>query len=244
MKPSLVVAALGLAVTSLAASLAGCSAGADASAHESEGETNEDAIIGGTETFERDAVGVTTLDGSTGCSATLIRPRVILLAGHCFGADRTDIAPWQFEIRKSATESYRYDTGEGWVKGRSAGSTDVALLHLRQAVPAEVATPIPIAKRWPSYGTTLQLLGFGCTQRGGDGAGVKRKLEARYGAAWDLGWVTRATCPGDSGGALLSSRGPELLGVLSGFRSTGYDLFGDAVAHRAELEAQIAVWGE
>ena len=244
MKPSLVVASLGLVVMSLAGSLAGCGAGDGASAHEAEGETNEDAIIGGTETFERDAVGVTTLDGNTGCSATLIRSRVILLAGHCFAADRTDIAPWQFEIRRSATESYRYDTGEGWVKGRHAGSTDVALLHLKQAVPAEVATPIPIAKRWPSYGTTLQLLGFGCTQRGGDGAGVKRKLETTYGLSWDLGWVTKATCPGDSGGALLRSRGPEMLGVLSGFRSTRYDLFGDAVAQRAELEAQIARWGE
>ena len=83
-------------------------------------------------------------------------------------------------------------------------------------------------------------MGFGCTQRGGDGAGIKRKLEVRYGIGWDLGWVTRATCPGDSGGALLSARGPEVLGVLSGYRGTGFDLFGDAVAHRVELETQIA----
>ncbi|MBS2017109.1 MAG: trypsin-like serine protease [Deltaproteobacteria bacterium] len=202
--------------------------------------SHEDPLVGGVETFENEAVGVTTLDGQTGCSATLVRPNVILVAGHCFAPDRTDVRPWQFEIRKPGGAAHRYDTGDGWVKGRSAGADDVALLRLEQAVPASVASPIPIARRWPSYGTTLRLVGFGCIQRGGDGAGIKRKVDVSYGVTWDLGWVTKASCPGDSGGALLSTRGPELLGVISGFRASGYDLFGDAVAHREEIEAQIA----
>lgn len=71
-----------------------------------------DAIIGGTTTYAYPAVGVTVHQGSTGCSATLIRSNVILLAGHCFEPGRSDIRPWQFEIRKSATESHRYATGE------------------------------------------------------------------------------------------------------------------------------------
>jgi hypothetical protein len=210
---------------------------------ESDPSASEDAIIGGRETFAHPAVGVTRLNGDTGCSGTLVRSNVVLLAAHCFGADRTDIAPWQFEIRKSANDRYRYVTGEGWVKSRAgAGEADLALLRLREHVPASVAKPIPLATAWPWWTTKLELLGFGCTERGGGGAGVKRIIEKRHGPGWSLGWVTQATCPGDSGGALLDSNGPAVLGVLSGYRGNGYDLFGDVVKYRAELEAVIARW--
>lgn len=224
--------------------LGGCSAspGDDPT---DDGAATSDAVVGGTETFANPAVGVTTLNGATGCSATLVAPNVILTAGHCFGADRTDVAPWQFEIRKSARESYRYDTAEGLVLSRGgAGPDDVALLRLRQSVPAAVATPIPIASGWPSYGTKISLMGFGCTNRTtGEGAGTKRVASFRYNVTWDLGWVSSGTCPGDSGGALLSANGPQVLGVLSGYRTaSGLDLFGDAVKHRATLLAQIAAW--
>jgi len=169
----------------------------------------------------------------------------VLTAGHCFAAGRTDVAPWQFEFRKSATESCRYDTAEGYVHSRGgAGADDVALLRLKQAVPSRVARPIPIAKSWPSYGTKIALMGYGCTNREtGEGAGTKRFASFRYNVTWDLGWVSQGTCPGDSGGALLNVDGNEVLGVLSGYRTgNGRDLFGDAVTHRAVLMAKIASW--
>ena len=237
------IAALPLVLATLA--LGACSGapdeGADAPA------ASADAVIGGTETFANPAVGVTTLDGATGCSATLVATNVILTAGHCFAPGRTDVAPWQFEIRRSDTERYRYDTAEGFVNSRGgAGSDDVALLRLKQHVPAAVATPIPIARSWPSYGTTVSLVGFGCTNRTtGEGAGTKRSLSFLYSVAWSAGWVSSGTCPGDSGGGLLAAKadGPEVVGVLSGYRTaTGLDLFGDAVKHRAKLLAQIAAW--
>lgn len=222
----------------LALSLVACGAESEEEGTE-EPSTSNDAIVGGRTTFEEPAVGVTTYDGATGCSASLVRPNVILLAGHCFSADRTDIAPWKFQVRKSATESYDFDTGAGWVKGRFAGSDDIALLRLEQPVPPEVARPLPIARGWPRYGTRLQMMGFGCTERDGPGAGVKRILETRYGVSWDLGWRSKGSCPGDSGGALIDSSSRSLLGVISGWNSAGFDLFGDVVKHRAEVEREI-----
>lgn len=213
---------------------------------ESASAQTEDAIVGGVETFSNPAVGVTTLDGATGCSATLVSPNVIALAGHCFDAGRTTIAPWQFEIRKSANraEWYRYDTSDGFVPlARNAGSDDIALLRLTQSVPASVATPIPIATGWPSWGTWLKVVGFGCTERNaeGVGAGVKRTANLRYTPAWDVGLNSRVSCPGDSGGALLG-HGPVLLGNISGWGPTGFDHFGDLVKHRALVQQQIDAW--
>jgi hypothetical protein len=63
-------------------------------------------------------------------------------------------------------------------------------------------------------------------------------LEVKYGVGWDLGWVTKASCPGDSGGALIDSSTRSILGVISGWRSSGYDLFGDVVKYRAEVERE------
>lgn len=88
-------------------------------------------------------------------------------------------------------------------------------------------------------GTNLQMIGFGCTERDGPGAGTKRMLETRYGAKWDLGWRSRASCPGDSGGALIGSSTRSILGVISGWGGpAGFDLFGDVVKHRAEVERE------
>jgi hypothetical protein len=163
--------------------LAGCAS--ESSEGEDQEASSTEAIIGGTPSFHQPAVGVSTLDGATGCSGSLVRDNVVLLAGHCFGEGRTDIAPWKFQLRKSATESYDFDTGPGWVKGRRAGADDLALIRLVQPVPPEIARPLPIARRWPSYGTKLQMIGFGCTERDGPGAGTKRMLEVKYGVEED-----------------------------------------------------------
>lgn len=234
-----------LATLAMVLALGACAAPEGEKADEESAET-EDAIIGGVETFANPAVGVTTLDGATGCSATLVSHNVIMLAGHCFPAGGTTIAPWKFEIRKSADRATwsQYDTAEGFVPlARNAGGDDVALLRLSQSVPAAVAKPIPLATGWPSWGTWLKAVGFGCTTRDGSGAGqgAKRTASFRYTPAWDLGAVSRVTCPGDSGGALLGN-GPVLLGNLSGFTGAGFDLYGDAVRHRAILQAQIDAW--
>jgi hypothetical protein len=233
MRPLAIFALACVAVVSV-----GCG---DAAEVEAEG---ADALVGGRDTFAYPAVGVTVLDGATGCSATLVASRVILLAGHCFGPGATRIDPWQFEIRHDATTRFRYGTGDGLVLGRSPGADDVALLRLTSSVPPEVARPIPIASSWPHYGTRLDAVGFGCTDRQtGAGAGTKRLLSTTYRLRWDLGWTSSGNCPGDSGGALIDSGRPAVVGVISGWRNpSGYDLFGDVPKHRATLAAQIDAW--
>jgi hypothetical protein len=218
--------------------LVGCGSESDDS--EQEEASSADAIVGGKRTFHEPAVGVSTLDGMTGCSGSLIRPNVIIFAGHCFSPGRTDVAPWKFQIRKSATETYDFETGAGWVKGRSAASDDIGMVRLQQSVAPEIAKPIPIAKYWPLWGTKLQMIGFGCIERDGDGigAGTKRMLEKRYSPGWNMGWVTQASCPGDSGGALIDSSTRSLLGVISGWTDSGYDIFGDVVKYREEIERE------
>jgi len=230
-----------LSALALAAlTLVGC---ANDTASEEESDSNSESALVGEETFDRPAVGVTTDGTNTGCSGTLVATNAVLVAGHCFEAGRTTIDPaWKFEIRKSATQVYRYELIDGWVKGRNAGGDDVALVRLGSHVPATVARPIAIGRRWPSYGSRVELMGFGCNPATGGERGIKRHTFATYNIAWDApgGWATRVLCGGDSGGALLY--GDTVIGVLSGYRGDWTDLFGDATAYRAEMLAVIARW--
>lgn len=211
---------------------------ADDTTTEDPAESADDAIIGGTTTYTYPAVGVSVNNGATGCSGTLVRPNVVLLAAHCFAANRTDVAPWAFEIRKSATESYRYPTGRGWVGDRGgAGEDDVALLRLETPVPSSVARPLELATDYPASGNTMRMIGFGCTQRGtSNGSGTKRVISFGWGDNKD------ASCPGDSGGALIAYPSAKLVGVISGYKNDGThdDLFAWVPKHRAELLRQIA----
>ena len=227
------------ALLAIAALAPGCAAeDGTSNASEEQGESTE-AIIGGKSTYSYPAVGVTVNGGSTGCSATLVRSNVVLLAGHCFEPGRTEISPWQFEIRKSATETYRYPTGRGWVNSRAgAGNDDIALLRLEQHVPASVAAPLAIAQGFPAVGNSMRQIGFGCTQRNanGVGQGTKRVISFKWGENAD------ASCPGDSGGALIAFPSSQVVGVISGFRNDGSndDIFGWVPSHYDLLTGQIA----
>jgi hypothetical protein len=204
---------------------------------------NDTSLIGGSETFDHPAVGVTVLEDRTGCSATLVADNVLLLAGHCFDGTRTDIRPWQFEVRHANGDRFRYDTSEdGLVFGRNAGVDDVAVLRLVQHVPASVAQPIPMATSWPASGTRLELVGFGCTSRQTSvGRGTKRHLFATYDFWWTAGQRTQASCGGDSGGALLANG--SVLGVISGYQTASQiDLFGDVPKYQARLADQVRRW--
>lgn len=213
--------------------LGGCAADVNAEP-ESDGESSS-AIVGGAATYSYPAVGVTVNGGATGCSATLVASNVILLAGHCFEPGRTEIAPWQFEIRKSGSESYRYPTGQGWALGREAGEDDVALLRLEKAVPSSVAKPLTLARSYPEVGNTMRMIGFGCTSRSaGGGRGTKRSISFGWGENKD------ASCSGDSGGALIAYPSSQVVGVTSGYNNqTGDDLFGWVPKHYDTLVREI-----
>lgn len=226
-----------LSMLVLTISATGCAADDSLAGDQEEPGESSDAIVGGSSTYLYPAVGVTTYGGSTGCSATLVRSNVILLAGHCFEPGRTEISPWQFEIRKSATESHRYPTGRGWVLSRAgAGEDDVALLRLEIPVPPSVARPLALSRAYPPTGNTMRMIGFGCTVRGGGGAGTKRSISFKWGENAD------ASCPGDSGGALIAYPSSQVVGVTSGFYNNGSndDIFGWVPKHYDLLTREIA----
>jgi hypothetical protein len=117
-----------------------------------------------------------------------------------------------------------------------AGEDDVALLRLETPVPTSVAKPLALARDYPAAGNTMRMIGFGCTVRGGGGAGTKRSTSFKWGDNAD------ASCPGDSGGALIAYPSSQLVGVISGYRNDGTsdDIFGWVPKHYETLTQQIA----
>lgn len=79
-----------------------------------------------------------------------------------------------------------------------AGEDDLSLLRLETPVPSSVARPLALSRSYPAAGNTMRMIGFGCTVRGGGGAGTKRVVSFGWGDNAD------ASCPGDSGGALIA----------------------------------------
>lgn len=227
-------------------------------------ESSEDAVIRGSETFERPEIGIVWHRGL--CTGTLVRPNVVLSAMHCgtgtpVDADVSTFEPgYVFEIRKSATEKHRFkivraesiaqpaDFEDGTQNWRLK---DILLLKLEKDVPAEVATPASIATEPAKTGSKVASYGYGCTSRvpGDDGrrpgGGTKRKKEFWWTTQLATGGVgTQNLCPGDSGGPLLDVERNAVFGTTSGYVGgvNGNDKFGDVPAHSAKLNALADRW--
>jgi hypothetical protein len=174
--------------------------GACSSSSSPEAATEEGELIGGTDGSETalDAVGALYIYANGReqrfCSATLIAPRVLLTATHCrwFAADELGHDPaFSFRLyrygrsldgRPYEASSKTYEVDGSITTGRRGGGftglgRDATLFVLRDAVPADVATPIPVRTRPldPSdEGKTFVEVGYG------KGSGGKRmKGEAR-----------------------------------------------------------------
>ena len=95
---------------------------------------------------------------------------------------------------------------------------------------------LALASEYPETGNTMRMIGFGCTSRGGEGAGTKRSISLAWGENKD------ASCPGDSGGALIAYPSSQIVGVTSGYNTgTGDDIFGWVPKHYDTLTREIAV---
>jgi hypothetical protein len=196
----------------------------------------DEGLVSGAYTYDRPEVG-----SISGCTATLVGPRLVLTAAHCLDyGSRTSPGRWgTFEIRRAAGDAQRF-TIERYVSfGRTVGADDVALIRLASEVPASVAIPAGIARTEPSSGTPVTIFGYGCQVRGSSGRWAKQRLDTTWGRR------TTNLCPGDSGGPTITPSG-EVVRINSGYwlDAVGADIFGSVPVVHARLLAQAAAWGD
>ena len=261
---------LGIVALSTAALTGACASEVD---EDGGAESSEDAVIGGAETWDRPEIGILWHGGM--CTGTLVRPNVVITAMQCGKGTPVDEhvsnadPGYVFEIRKSATEKYRYKVVRAESVAQPADfdgsqkwrAKDILLLKLESNVPAEIAKPANIATTTPQGGSKITLYGYGCTARtpGDDGrrpgTGTKRSKDFSWTVWLASGWttmhngstpsntfsVTRSVCPGDSGGPLLDVSRNAVLGTNSGYVAQN-DKFGHVPEASAKLNALADRW--
>lgn len=193
-------------------------------------------LVGGSYTYERPEVG-----SISGCTATLVGPRLVITAAHCLGyGSRTSPGRYgTFQIRRFRGDAQRYTIRRYVSYGRTVGRDDIALIQLESAVPESVATPAGLASASPADGTPVTIFGYGCQRRGTSGTWAKQKIDTTWGR------TTTALCPGDSGGPTLTPDG-EVVAINSGYwvDRVGADIFGIVPFVHSRIERTVADWGE
>lgn len=195
----------------------------------------EEKIRNGEVTEERPEVG-----RINGCTATLVAPDVAITAAHCVGyGTRTSPGRYNTLRLSNGGETRRFTVNRYRSFSRTLGANDICLLGLAEMVPADFATPAPIAKETPEAGTSLTVYGYGCTQIGGRG-GDGRKRKATYAE----GDRAQHLCPGDSGGPVFNDETGAVARINSGYRRDrgNTDIYGLVPGSYDALAAQIRDW--